>query len=152
MESVRTILRRLVVLGGLCVFLLLTPAEWLSACVCGERGTVAEAFKAARVVFVGRVVALEVKPFVVAGRSEEGTVATFEIERGWKGASRGKVRIRTCGTQVMVCTCGVDLQLGERYVVFAAGNPLETSQCDATDLAAAASELIGNIERLATKK
>lgn len=142
--------RRLMVLDGLCV--LLTPAKELSACVCNERGTVAEEFRAAQVVFLGRVIALEVRSWVVAGSTEEGTVATFAIERRWKGSPKRTIRIRTCGTQVMICTCGIDFRLGERYVVFAGGSPLETGECDATELAAGASKLIGDIEQLVTKR
>lgn len=57
-------------------------------------------------------------------------VATFAVERRWKGPTMRRLRVQTCGTQAMLCTCGFDFQLGQRYVVFADGKPPETSSCN----------------------
>ena len=75
-------------------------------------------------------------------------VATLRVERRWKGPRTSLVRVRTCGTQAAVCTCGFDFQLGARYVVFASGSRLETTSCDRTRLALAADALIRELETL----
>jgi hypothetical protein len=59
-------------------------------------------------------------------------IATFRVERRWKGAPGKVVRVRTCGTQTSVCTCGTDFRLGASLVVFAVGNPLSTGSCQRT--------------------
>ena len=73
-------------------------------------------------------------------------VATFNVERRWKGAQGRTVRVRTCGTQTMICTCGVDFQIGQRYVVLAACNSLETDICWPTQTADGAENIIKELD------
>jgi hypothetical protein len=107
-------------------------------------------------VFVGRIVSLEISSKVIGGETIENMIATFDLERRWKGPSVRRLRVQTCGTQALVCTCGFNFQLGERYVVFAEGKPLKTSSCnrnailpqlpqgEATKIRAAGAELPGD--------
>jgi hypothetical protein len=121
-------------LKGLSVGLLLLPWNAASAlaCVCYESEGLAADFREASAVFAGRVVALEIVTRKIDGRAEEETVATLEVLRRWKGSSDSKLRVRTCGTQTMICTCGTHFELGAYFVVFAQGEPLETGSCQRT--------------------
>jgi hypothetical protein len=52
-----------------------------------------------------------------------------------------------------VCTCGADFQLGQRYVVFAEGKPLETSSCNRTTVAdPVGDELLKGLDAIAKRK
>jgi hypothetical protein len=90
------------------------------------------AFMSSTVVFVGRATNQE----VVAATPpplDRVTETTFEVEDEWKGTSNRTVRIQTCGwtlgNEAVTCSEGVRFVVGERYVVFAVGQPLETSAC-----------------------
>jgi len=120
----------------------------VSACVCTESGDISAQYGQAAAVFVGRVVALEVAPNPARASGEDDMVATLRVERRWKGPRTRTIRVRTCGTQAVGCTCGFDFQLGARYVVFATGRRLETTSCDRTRLALAADDIIRDAERL----
>jgi hypothetical protein len=139
------------VLATACVLALTLSARDVNACVCEDLGDAAQQFKLSRVAFVGRIIFIEVTKSMVAGIETEDMVATFSIERHWKGAQGRTVRVRTCGTQTMICTCGVDFQLGQRYVVLAAGTPLETSTCWLTQTADGAEDIIRKLDA-ATKQ
>jgi hypothetical protein len=101
---------------------------------CAPPPPIENEFALSAAVFVGRVTATEVvvgtKPFSTQ------TVATFSVERAWKGITEPTVRVATCGGGDVVCTVGVVFRVGERYVVFAAGKPLATSTCSRTGTAA----------------
>jgi hypothetical protein len=112
--------------------LLLSPASRAEACVCNDSGDLAADYREAAAVFAGRVVAFEVVTSKIAGREEEEMVATLEVERRWNGPKAGKIRVRTCGTQEMLCTCGTDFRLGARFIVFAVDAPLYTGSCQRT--------------------
>jgi len=80
-------------------------------------------------------------------------VATFEVEQRWKGPSLRRLRVLTCGTQTFVCPCGADLELGQRYVVFAEGKMLETSSCNRTTIAnPAGDDLLKDLDAIAKRK
>jgi hypothetical protein len=134
------------------LFLTTTLAVLIAAdafpCVCPESGDISAAYRQAAAVFVGRVISLEVAPSAAREPGEDDMVATLQVERRWKGPRTSTLRVRTCGTQATVCTCGVDFQLGARYVVFASGKRLETTSCDLTRLALAADDLIREVEML----
>lgn len=104
------------------------------ACVCYESEGLTADFREAAAVFAGRVVALEIAEVKVGDHLEEEMVATLKVERRWKGPGSALLRIRTCGTQTMLCTCGTDFQLGAHFVVFAVGKPLGTGSCQRTRL------------------
>ena len=79
----------------------------------------AEAFKIADMVFVGRVVSNE--PTGNSGSHVTTHIATFRLERSWKGPPDRQIRVGS----------DAPLEVGKRYVVFAAGKPLFSSiQCD----------------------
>jgi len=65
------------------------------------------------------------------------TETTFHVEELWKGRPTATLRILNCGWQDVdeTATCS-DFQfvVGSRYVVFAAGDPLETNECLPTGL------------------
>ena len=107
----------------------LAPAAPAPACVCYESHGLKADFADAAAVFAGQVVALQIAPDAAGG---EQTIATFRVERRWKGPKDAEIRVRTCGTQEMICTCGNDFPLGAHFVVFALGTPLSTSSCQRT--------------------
>lgn len=104
------------------------PAAWS----CALPQPVEQEFAESTAVFVGRVIATEVR----TGReSEASTVATFAVERAWKGVSASTVEVATCGGGNEICTVAVEFRVGERYLVFAGGEPLFTSKCGRTGTA-----------------
>src|SRR6476620_5716928 len=90
------------------------------------------AFMTSNAVFVGRATNQQV---VVATHPppDRVTETTFEVEDEWKGNSNRTVRIQTCGwtlgNETVTCSEDVRFVVGERYVAFAVGEPLETSGC-----------------------
>lgn len=136
-----------------CVVAIVCAARPVHACVCADLGSLADEYQRSSAVFVGRIVSIEIATKVVDGHRIESMVATFDVERRWKGPSARRLRVQTCGTQMLVCTCGVDFQLGQRYVVFAEGKPLQTSSCNRTTLADTAGEdLLKGLDALAKRK
>jgi hypothetical protein len=103
-----------------------------AACVCSEsRGLEADYLEAAAV-FAGKVVALEIAEVKVGDQVNEDMVATLRVERLWRGRKDTLLRVRTCGTQTMLRTCGTDFEVGAHFIVFALGTPLSTSSCQRT--------------------
>ena len=113
-----------------CFAAILFAARPASACTCADLGSLADEYHHSSAVFIGRIVSIEISSKIIKGEKIENMIATFAVERRWKGPTMRRLRVRTCGTQTMVCTCGFDFQLGQRYVVFADGKPLETSSCN----------------------
>lgn len=114
----------------ICIVAIVFAAGSASACVCADLGSLADEYHRSSAVFIGRIVSLEITAKVIEGVRVENMIATFDVERRWKGPTMRRLRVQTCGTQTMVCTCGFDFQLGQRYVVFADGKPLKTSSCN----------------------
>jgi hypothetical protein len=85
-------------------------------------------------VFAGEVIATDVM-WGTEPRSTY-TVATFLVERAWKGVTEPIVRVETCGGGDIICTVAVDFKVGERYIVFAGGESLATFRCSRTGTAA----------------
>lgn len=113
-----------------CIVVIACTARPVGACTCAEFGSLANEYHHSRAVFVGRIVSIEISSKVIKGETIENMIATFVVERRWKGPSVRRLRVQTCGTQALVCTCGFDFELGERYVIFADGKPLNTSDCN----------------------
>ena len=128
-----------------CMVAVLAVARVASPCVCAELGPFEKQVRDASAVFLGRVVRLELTASAAGG---DDMIATIRVERRWKGPRARELQVKTCGTQVMICTCGVDFQLGERYLVVAAGKPLETSICYRTTLAVGSDEEIRALEAM----
>ena len=136
-----------------CIIAILFAARPAAACVCADLGTVADEYRQSRAVFIGRIVSLEISTKVVKGNRIEDMIATFDVERRWKGPSVRRLRVQTCGTQTQLCTCGADFQLGQRYVVFAEGKALQTSSCNRTTAADIAGEdLMKGLDALAKQR
>jgi len=136
-----------------CIIAIVCAARPASACVCADLGSLADEYHRSSAVFVGRIVSLEITSKLIGGDRIENMVATFAVERRWKGPSVRRLRVQTCGTQTLVCDCGVDFQLGQRYVVFAEGKPLQTSSCNRTAIADAAGEdVLKGLDALAKRK
>ncbi len=136
-----------------CVVAILCSARPAGACVCADLGSLADEYHRSGAVFIGRIVSLEISAKVVEGHRIENMVATFDVERRWKGPSVRRLRVQTCGTQTLICTCGADFQLGQRYVVFAEGKPLATSSCNRTTIAdTAGDELLKGLDAVARRK
>jgi hypothetical protein len=112
------------------IFLL--PLRSAHPCVCYESEGLAADFAEAKSVVAGKIIALEIATVTVEGHSSEDMVATVRVERHWKGPKDTLLRVRTCGTQETLCTCGTDFRLGGHFLIFAAGTPLATSTCQRT--------------------
>jgi hypothetical protein len=125
--------------------LLMAFARSAHACVCSETGTVKDEVESSRAVFLGRLIGLRIDVVDVEHTKVERTVATFRVERSWKGPKLAKVDVWTCGDQVTVCTCGVDFKLGEQYLVFASGKPLSTASCSRTGVASVSEAIIAEL-------
>lgn len=138
------------------IFAILYVARPVGACTCPDLGSLANEYRHSSAVFVGRIVSLEISVKVIDGEKIDNMIATFDVERRWKGPAIRHLRVQTCGTQALACTCGFNFQLGERYVVFAEGKPLTTSSCnrnatlpqlprgEAAKIRAAGGELLGD--------
>ena len=93
--------------------IVLTPLIARGQCV--EIEDPAELFMLSDAVFVGTVVAIE--PTGAQGSHVIVSIATLRPERTWKGPPSREVRIGS----------DVPLEVGKKYVVFAAGRPLSVS-------------------------
>jgi hypothetical protein len=87
------------------------------------------------VIFVGRATS-QTLPGPIVDMAAAVTVTTFEVEEVWKGTLTGRtLRITTCGGRIegrdetVTCGKGMTFEVGVRYLVFAAGEPLATSVC-----------------------
>jgi hypothetical protein len=129
------------------VLVLLAPRPLL-ACVCSETGSVGDELQSSGAVFLGRIVALRIETLSLEDTTAERMQATFKVERRWKGPQQSKLEVWTCGDQVSFCTCGVDFKLGERYLVFADGQPLGTASCNRTRVAGEAEAIIAELDKL----
>ena len=119
-------------IAGALLVALTCLARDAGACICTESAGLAADFGEASAVFAGEIVALELVEKTVEDTVVQDMVATFRVVRRWKGPSGDRIRVKTCGTQASLCTCGAAFALGKRFVVFASGKPLETSSCDRT--------------------
>ena len=104
-------------------------ADRADACVCrGPKNAKEEAkvFRENRakavVIFVGRVVSLEVIKDAPPGWPRH-TAATFSILRGWKGISSPFVVIDSASN------CAMAFEVGQEVLVFGYGSPPEASVC-----------------------
>jgi hypothetical protein len=101
------------------------------ACTCGET-TLSESKSAATAVFLGRI-KNKIKSDAV---EESGVEVTFEVERVWKGQIQKKVRIYSGATADLygfLDLCSPEFKVGDRYIVFAAGeNLLANMMCSHT--------------------
>lgn len=96
------------------VIFILTTISVSSACVCSGQPSVAEAVKAAKVVFSGKVIA----------RGKFGS--WFKIEKGWKGVSTKTIYIFT-GNIENDCS-SLYKKIGERWLIYAYLDPLYNSE------------------------
>ena len=136
-----------------CIVAILCTARSVDACACADLGSIADEYHKSSAVFIGRIVAIEISTRVYKGDKIEKMVATFEVEQRWKGPSLRRLRVLTCGTQTFVCPCGADLELGQRYVVFAEGKMLETSSCNRTAIPnPAGDDLLKDLDAIAKRK
>jgi hypothetical protein len=111
--------------------------SWIGVSVVPTRAdcgllTLDDYFIRSQIVFVGRAIGQQVVPI----RPPSGTRATettFEIEELSKRQADTIPRVQTCGWTEggleMTCAEGFTFVMGSRYLVFAAGDPLETSGC-----------------------
>ncbi len=108
----------------------LAPAA-VFGCSCGPNGSVADERAAADAVFSGEVTKLEVLPswwrrlsepadadLIDAGAPVPSRIlkATFAVSKVWKG---GDERTRTIRTAFDCCLCGMKLDVGGAYLIFA---------------------------------
>jgi hypothetical protein len=118
---------------------------------CAVAESIGMEFKHSAAVFVGRVKSTDVA-HGPHGTFDVQTVATFDVERWWKGPQTKTVKVRSCGTQDVVCITGIDFKPGDRYVVFATGRPLETTVCQRTELVNDAAATLKWLETIQPRK
>jgi hypothetical protein len=91
-------------------------------------------FANAAAIFEGRAIKQEVVTTTRGGRVTE---TTLDVEQLWKGLSDRTVRVQTCSWALpnagLVCSEDFHFTVGETYLVFASGQPLETSGCRPTE-------------------
>jgi hypothetical protein len=99
--------------------------------------TLDDHFSRSSIVFVGRAISQQIVP-IRSPSGSRATETTFEVEELWKGQADAIPRVRTCGWTegdvALTCFEGFSFVVGSRYVVFAAGDPFETSGCGPTGL------------------
>ena len=113
-------------------------------------------FAGSIVVFVGRATAqqAEARTQVLSGEAREriDTVTTFAVEQMWKGAPAKEVRVTTCGgslgDRAFTCSSSFRFYTGSTYLVFASGEPLETSECVPTALVDRATQTLEWLAKL----
>ena len=95
--------------------------------------TLDDQFASSQAVFVGRALAQQI---VLSNSGFRGRAAetTFEVQELWKGQADAKtLRVLTCGwidgRETVTCGGGVTFVVGSRYVVFATGDPLWSTEC-----------------------
>lgn len=104
------------------------------ACSCALQTDPIKAVERSKVVFSGKVLAIEPQVLDINGILDHKIAVHFDVEKSWKGMNQ---------TQAIVLTnlgepsCGYTFQLGEPYLVFAYDynfkeNMLETSSCSLT--------------------
>lgn len=91
---------------------------------CGQRPPIEQEFEVSTVVFIGTVMTTEVQ--------EDQTVATFSVERIWKGVVGPTIRVATPGGRAVIFSTSLTFEPGERYVVFATGAFPRSINCNRT--------------------
>jgi len=97
------------------------------------------------VLFLGRAIGQQIVP---NDRGGQETETALEVEKIWKGdTGAATIYVRTCGwddgsgNESVTCG-GFSFRVGSRYVVFASGNPLSTSECVPTTSVERAAEVL----------
>jgi hypothetical protein len=108
-----------------------------ASCAVSEIGP---GFDAAKAVFVGQVLSTRVErsatdPYGVR------TVATVRVLQRWKGPETATLEVSACGGGDVVCTVSMEFKRGQRYLFFAEGEPLSTSDCMSRPIDRAVTEL-----------
>ena len=113
------------------------------------KSSLGQQFAGSTVVFVGRATAqqAEARTRVGSGAGEGiDTVTTFAVEQMWKGPPEKEVRVMTCGGRLgdraFTCSSSFRFHIGSTYLVFASGEPLETSECVPTALVDRATQTV----------
>jgi hypothetical protein len=132
------------------IFIALLPS-WIGVLVvptlatCPGPLTLEDQFARSQTVFVGRAIAQQVVPTGLRSGTRV-TETTFMVEELWKGRANVTLRVQTCGwkdgSEALTCSEDVIFVVGSRYVVFAAGDPLQTSGCQPTALVDRAGETL----------
>lgn len=105
------------------------PPAWACTCAASSRGA---QFLSADVVFEGEVAQVKIEhPQAPLHSSADPLIATFQVERVYKGGIPNRVEVHTAAGGG---SCGIGFQKGRRYSVFArrAGTQLQTGLCDGT--------------------
>lgn len=116
------------------------------ACTCGGSGTPAWGYASAQAVFVGRVVGQGNTSFSLQNHNP----VSFDIEviESWKGVAAPRMTVVTGRGGG---DCGLQLHVGDEYVIYAYGDgttPLAVSMCSRTAPVAQASEDIRYLRTL----
>jgi hypothetical protein len=110
-----TALVRVAAIAGMVVFL---APQNAGTCSCQYIEDAGVGIEISDLVFLGRVVALEVVPTTEPTRVHQAddVLATFEVQRGWKGEMSDRITVRTPFGDVV---CGFDFRIGRDYLVYA---------------------------------
>jgi len=107
----------------------LSGARSAEACVCADDGPVRMQLENAEIVVAGRVTELAIETRLVDDEPVESMVATLRVSRRWKGPETATVKVSTCGDQVLICTCGVDFELGGTFLIVASKEWPQATSC-----------------------
>jgi hypothetical protein len=131
------LLRRASVAAIVAVGILVSPSATYASCY---EFAIEREFATARAVFLGRVVRSEVVR-TGPGPVDVETVTSFTIKQSWKGPGERSMTVTSCGGGDVACTSGIAFIPGRDYLVFASGERLETSSCEAFKVEKAATSL-----------
>ena len=104
--------------------------QWAEARSCGPTLPIERDFGLSSAVFVGTIVATEVQQGVELNGAQ--TIATFSVERAWKGVSGPTIRVASPGGGNVFFSTSLSFKPGERYVIFASGAFPSSIQCGRT--------------------
>ena len=139
------------------------------ACLCAGESTVAQSFKGASAVFVGKFIREEYRSGIKnelhevgmeawgkKGESYEVLVHIFQVDRWWKGAGTYEVVLITDHTRnkdgsESISDCGLGFEPGKEYLVYAHedGDHISTNACSRTRNIKRAAGDIKRLNRLA---
>ena len=122
-----------------------TPSN-VAARACAPLQPIGVEYSQSSAVFLGRVASLRTEG-TPTDLSRVYTIATFEVEKQWKGPGSRTIEVRTCGGGTVICTVGFTFQVGEKYLVFANGKGHETTSCGRTTTLRNATDTLNWLDR-----
>ncbi len=137
---------KLAPVASMALIVLLLSVRTVRACSCAPPPPIDEAFAAADAVFLGEVIAQEAEdPY-----SDGMRAINFRVIQSWRGVAGTEVGVLTPAS---CASCGIDSEVGDRFVLYARVNPFEDNRltislCSRTGLLDGALDDVAELERL----